>query len=162
VWHSPKNRSYWLHTDNIITQWLKERQALLVAYTQLCQSDFEQGKITEPELLQSFCQLLIDYVSVGHFKVFEKIAAAEESVREGSELDKTLLTGILRSTLLALDFNDAYETAQHSESLLEDLSMLGQQLAQRMDWEDQLIKNYLHVTTENPRKDSPKRSAASL
>lgn len=160
-------------------QWLKERQDLLIAFNEMCQLkqeiseshtiDLKQNilHISETlradtlhlvptsasdqlEPLQSFCQLLIDYVSIGHFKIFEKLAEAKAQLPgKQSELDKNLLTKILRTTLLALDFNDQYENINLAQNyselptLLEDLSKLGEQLAERMDWEDQLIQNYL-------------------
>jgi regulator of sigma D len=148
VWHLRKNRSRWVTTDQVITQWLKERQELLVCFYELCELQTNKNKFSNPDLLGIFFQLLIDYVSMGHFKIFEQLAEAEACSVENPELDKTLMSQILQSTLIMLDYNDKYEKNSQDGILKEDLSALGQNLAHRMDWEDQLIHHYLEITTE--------------
>ena len=83
--------------DLMIRQWLNERQSLLIAYNNLCQTVAKNGSVSNQQM-QAFCQLLIDYLSVGHFKIFEKLAEAQANTAE-PELDKDILAKILRSTL---------------------------------------------------------------
>lgn len=159
-----KNRSPWKATDQLIIKWLQDRQSVLILYNELCQmpantEQLEQMEKTEQAeknnseyqkpMIQSFCQRLMDYISMGHFKIFEKLADAEASCSSTrGELDKNLMTRVLNSTIVALDFNDHFQEYLGSNQLSEHLSKLGQELAHRMDCEDKLIKHYLEVTSE--------------
>lgn len=159
VWQTDSNRSRWVQTNLLIKQWLTERQALLVSYNELCQE--VSGTVNDLQL-QTFCQLLIDYVSMGHFKIFEKLAETQANFSvDHSELEKNLLSKIYQSTMFVLNFNDTYENYQSNSStnpqalrLSDDLSELGEMLAHRMDWEDELIRNYLKITKGNRKEIS--------
>ncbi len=125
--------------DPLIQQWLKQRQAVLVHYSELC-----TGRLSETENLQQFCQTLMDYISNGHFKMFEKLAEFyHASQPHFQELDAALLNKILQTTDHALDFNEKYTDPKDLSALLSDLSPLGESLANRMDWEDEYIKHCL-------------------
>ncbi len=128
--------------DPLMKQWLKQRQDLLVLYSQL--SVIKLFDSAEKEKLELFCQTLVDYVSIGHFKMFEKIAEFYQSYQPAAAgLDGELLNKILTTTDIILDFNDKYLELDNLETLSTDLSHLGENLAQRLDWEDGLIKTYL-------------------
>jgi len=122
--------------DLLVNQWLKHRQEVLVHYSQLSVSQQNQT-----ETLQEFCQILMDYVATGHFKMFEKLADCYSNSQSSSlELDGNLLKKILLTTDVVLDFNDKYTNTENLETLPFDLSHLGESLANRMDWEDEFIK----------------------
>ena len=151
--------------NNMIDQWLKERQELLVLFHQIIHADTNThtdrttdtfadtnikpitGVFTEKDGLQNFCQTLIDYVSLGHFRIFEKLAEAQQKFQTNSKgLNQHLMTKILRTTLFALDFNDKYTANNDQVELKQDLSKLGEHLAHRLDWEDELIQDYLKLS----------------
>ena len=167
--------------DGTIEKWLKERQALLVLYHQLLENPALHSAVPslDTSILTRFCEALIDYISFGHFRVFEKIAEVETlgqndignySVSEiihshrvpekqaHNEQENNLIVNILRTTLFALDFNDKY--AENAEKNLMDLkaNTYSQDLAVRLDWEDELVSNYLRIT-RNLRTAQPKASA---
>ncbi len=128
--------------DPLMKQWLKQRQDLLVLYSQL--SVTKIFDTPEKENLELFCQTLVDYISIGHFKMFEKIAEFYQNYQPNAAgLDGELLNKILETTDIILDFNDKYLDLDNLSALSEDLSHLGETLAHRMDWEDGLIKAYL-------------------
>ena len=131
------------NVDPLIQGWLKHRQELLIQYSQVCgahNSDLEK--------LEGFCQTLMDYLATGHFRVFEKLAEYCETCQPYFPgLDANLLEKISQTTDIALDFNDKYTNPKNLEALSEDLSRLGVNLANRMDWEDALIKNYLQISS---------------
>lgn len=152
VLQKDSNRSRWVQMNSMITEWQLERQALLVSYNDVCQTQIKEGKVSDQQL-QTFCQLLIDYVLSAHLKIFEKIAAAQASVSsDHAALDKNVLSQILKSSLAALEFNDNYENyngnpnPSEAAQLSKDLSQIGQIMENRMEWEDKLIKNYLNIT----------------
>lgn len=140
----------WTDTDTIIDNWLQERQALLVIFTQLCQA---KSFLYSPHLkskLDQFCQLLVDYVSAGQFEVFEKIFEAS-SLDRSQSFDKQVFVSILRSTLFALDFNDKYAKAEQYDALEHDLSKLGEHFARRLELEDYIIDLYVEALRQlNP------------
>lgn len=154
-------RPRWFETDEIIKHWLKERQALLILYYELCRLVCSHHPQTAKAMLPKFCQILIDYVSAGHFEVFEKLADAEAKCLPEVSLDRDLLVKILGTTHMALLFNDKHSPLKDFATLREDLSALGEQLADRMKWEDLLIKEYLKITREPPAP-SPASRAPSI
>ena len=147
VKHTAKD---WEGTDRIINTWLEERQEMLVIFHYLCQlRPFD--KVDEVRLeLESFCQILVDYVSCGQFEVFEKIADAAERQPQPVALDHKLMVGILKTTMAALDFSDKYSQSSAWQTLAQDLSHLSEQLARRMEWEDKLIDLYAAATQQQP------------
>lgn len=146
LWQMTKDRSQWEKTDKVIDAWLKERQDLLVLFHQIARiSPFEEDMPEDDkEILIRFCQTLIDYISAGHFEIFEKIAEMSQ-VKQGDHLglDRELLVKISRTTLQALDFNDECTGQKNWAQLRKDLSLLGEFLAQRFDLEDELIGSYM-------------------
>lgn len=94
-------------------------------------------------LLQEFCQILVDYIATAHFSLYERISAGTERRRSVAELAAKLYPAIAETTQVALDFNDKYDCEDHCNNLShlqEDLSKLGEVLAQRIELEDQIIK----------------------
>lgn len=142
-----------LKTDHLITQWLKDRQEVLVLFNELCHKHSRESLNFEIELLHSFCQTLLDYISLGHFKAFEKLAEVCQVCRsEHQGLDRQLLNKILLTTDNALDFNEKYKEPVDFLTFHIDLSILGEHLAHRIEWEDQLIHMY-HQITSNHRTE---------
>lgn len=146
LWKPTGNRARWSRSDMLIEQWLMGRQELLVSFNRVAQCEPFQENPFKKETLLHFCQILIDYLSVGHFQILETLAKAKESCHSSSELDKKLLDKILSTTLVGLSFNDKHAEADHLEELLPDLSNLGVQLAHRMEYEDILVHQYLTLT----------------
>jgi regulator of sigma D len=107
-------------------------------------SDPENNYDTE---LQQFCEIMVDYVSVGHFEVFEQITKEAEIFGNDQGLDKSpeLIDKIQTTTELILDFNDKYITAKDLDALIIDLAALGETFVQRFADEDVLI-DLLHST----------------
>jgi len=102
-----------------------------------------RGKIPAKELLQEFCQVLVDYLAAGHFSLYERIANGTERRRGVADQAAQIYPLIADSTQAALDFNDKYD-GQHFEiamSFHKDLSKLGEILASRIEMEDRLIGN---------------------
>lgn len=94
-------------------------------------------------VLQEFCQILVDYIATAHFGLYERISSGQERRREIAAVAEQLYPRIADSTQAALDFNDKYDCGDHCtnlENLQQDLSTLGEVLAQRIELEDRLIK----------------------
>jgi regulator of sigma D len=127
--------------NQLIQKWLNERQSLIVAFNHLCSLRPFTAEISEP--LQEFCQLLVDYVSLGHFEVYEYIVnAVEQCPQPKVQIPKRLLLALMDTTVSALDFNDKYQVERKTDQLDADLSKLGLRFAQRLEWEDSLLEAY--------------------
>jgi len=137
----------WGTVDKLIRHWLKERQELIVLY---CKVDGLK-ELTPKETpiavkVQALCQVLIDYVSAGHFEIYnELMKEAEEFNEDYRDLVARLFPQIEKSTELALEFNDRYATVEQCEKSLQtlarDLNALGMVMVERFELEDQLIES---------------------
>ncbi len=131
-----------------ISKWLLERQECIVTLHHLCSyRPFTPAKAScILPILNEFCELLMDYISRGHFEIYEKLNIAIEEQRETSNKMPALwLTSLLATTSTCLDFNDKYELTSDLGQLEPDLSKLALQLAQRLDIEDKMITIYRHA-----------------
>ncbi|GLS82270.1 sigma D regulator [Paraferrimonas haliotis] len=137
----------WGGADNLIDQWLVHRGNLLAGYCELANlPPYEQEQRQLPDLAQigKFCALLVDYVSEGHFGVYnEVVSACETNGQCNIELARKLMPQIAKTTDFALDFHDKYTAmTSHNEliNLDEELSKLGQVLESRFALEDKLLE----------------------
>lgn len=144
-------RERWGGVSDIIDRWLLSRQALLVRFCALSEKKaFSEGDNEAGDNLRQLCQQLMDYVSAGHFEVYEQL------IREGKDFgDKTALEecrslyqGIDGTTDIAVDFNDKYLETDDLSSLAQDLSQLGEALESRFESEDKMIA-LLHTAHKN-------------
>lgn len=133
--------------DHTITAWLKERQELIVLYCALCgvrelSSTLEEQRVLEQ--LNSFCQVLVDYLSAGHFEIFESIIEQTKEASPEQDSFHKYYALIEETTPVLLDFNDVYDTQELSQEVLvslpQQLSSIGVALSTRFDLEDKLIK----------------------
>ncbi|MBD3642183.1 MAG: sigma D regulator [Marinobacter sp.] len=141
-------RERWGGVSELIDRWLKERQELLVHYCDLSgESDFSQTEALTEKFVR-LCEVLVDYVSAGHFEIYEQlIQEAREFNDGGLELAAKVYPRIEQTTEIALNFNDRLNGQSLSEAqireLFSELSRLGEVLENRFEMEDFLIE-HLH------------------
>jgi regulator of sigma D len=143
-------------TRKEIKQLISERNEVLALYCNLAGCD--GNKITsaneiDADRLQEFCQLLIDYIATGHFELYSRISEGKERRNEIIKLANTIYPRIEKTTNLAVEFNDTYDSmdkvSDEIKSLLpQQLSQLGEELATRIELEDQLINTLLTPSSE--------------
>lgn len=145
----------WGGVSEIIDSWLTERQQLISHFVNL-----PQNPVTElAEPLQGFCQILVDYLSSGHFEVYEQLLKEGSEFNDGSlEEAQTLFPKIQVSTDAALDFNDTFSafsgvTLKDMHELADQLSRLGESLEERFTLEDQMIE-ILHIAHQDQVYDT--------
>ena len=137
----------WGGVNEMIDRWLEDRQAMLVQYCALSGLDQDLSDLQRGEKLRGFCQILVDYVSAGHFEVYDQLIKEgrefddAEALQEASKLYDTIDT----TTERLLDFNDKYLETDDVSSLSTDLSQLGEALEVRFSTEDRLI-SVLHTS----------------
>ena len=133
-------------TSKMIEELLRERQQVWSMYCELGGMKPFYAEPTLIEAIRRFSQLLIDYVSLGHFGVYRRIIDGTERRVKTVETAEQIYPTIEEATDVALAFNDKYEqidTAQVTSELEGDLSRLGEALAIRFDLEDQLMASLL-------------------
>lgn len=140
-----KAQQRWGGANQLIDKWLESRQDLLVAYCELANLPpfaREDSALPSATEIKRFCQILVDYISAGHFEVFEKVRTNGDNPDAVAQL----LPQIYHSTDIAIAFNDKYTKLNDTEMLegFDDaLSRLVHYLEQRFELEDQLI-SYLY------------------
>ncbi len=143
---SEQAKQRWAGVDTTIDTWLLERQNLLIEYFKLAglpPYERESQALPAKHDISNFCSLLMDYISAGHFEVYEQIIKNSRSAPESTQaLAEQLFPLISETTDLALDFNDRYGQLEHDHELDnfdQALSGLGEVLEMRMKFEDQLL-----------------------
>ena len=132
----------WGGVSEIIDRWLNERQELIVLYCSINGMDqFDDDKRPVANKLKELCQILVDYVSAGHFEVYEQLIQEALEFNDGSiKVAESILPLIENNTSHCLDFNDSCENICNIQKLQESLSNLGETLEERFNLEDQLIE----------------------
>ncbi|MEJ2452976.1 MAG: Rsd/AlgQ family anti-sigma factor [Candidatus Thiodiazotropha sp.] len=134
------------NTKDLIEKLLKERQEMLVLFCQVAGLEPYRRSSSLDSLLQAFCQVLIDYTAFGHFEVFGRISEGNERRTGVIRVAEEIYPDFVIASEAAVTFNDKYDISDHElglEHLSEDLSRLGEELAVRIELEDQLLATML-------------------
>ena len=129
-------------TEEIISKLLSERQDVLVRFCRVAGLDPFTPDQPSREMIEEFCQVLVDYSAFGHFEVYSRILPGEERRQQVLEVANRIYPQIAESTEFAVAFNDKYDALTHTEPLdhlNDDLAKLGEEIAMRIDVEDQLL-----------------------
>ena len=131
------------HDHRVIQELLDERKQLRGLYAGLVKlGPFTSGKPPETTL-REFCQVLVDYISLGHFEMYPRLTDIPERRERVQALANSLYPRFMEATDAAIVFNDTYEVLAGDavrSSLELDLVKLGEALATRFALEDQLIE----------------------
>jgi regulator of sigma D len=137
-------------TRKEIKQLIAERNNVLSQYYNLASHADQNPGDNEAtlELLQEFCQDMVDYLATGHFEIYRRIEEKEERRSEIVQLADQIFNRISETTAVAVAFNDLYDTSANFNpdvlgQLPEQLSKLGEELATRIDLEDRFINTLL-------------------
>jgi regulator of sigma D len=128
--------------DAIIDAWLIERQVLLTQFVALPQMSVADNVIKE---LHSFCEAMVDYSSRGHFNVYEQLLKhITQYSSEHAGNAQVVLGKIHDTTDKIVIFDDEYGAVEKLS--IQDighfsgrLSRLGEVLAERFNYEDELM-----------------------
>jgi regulator of sigma D len=135
----------WHRIEALVKEWLEERRHLIYL---LCAIQGIRGLTFEGMpvhfRVQQFCQVLMDYISAGHFEIYRELIREGRSFhRENPALIAKILEQLEDSTDEALAFNEDFDTPEHCEQMLDTLPMrlsqLLEKLEERFALEDQLI-----------------------
>ena len=121
---------------------LETRTDTLTLYSRLAGMRPYQANNKVIKLLQEFCETLVDYTASAHFQLYRYIEEDAERRTGVKELAAKIYPDIAASTRFILDFNEKYDSEDHCKNLSnldQDLSKLGEVLADRISMEDQVI-----------------------
>jgi regulator of sigma D len=142
-------RDYWQGVDKVVERWLNDRQEVIRFYCAISSlKSYTNKEVPITVRVRAFCQVLVDYVSAGHFEVYEQLSReAKTFADKHTKVVELLFSAINTTTETALHFNDLYDTDAHCQEMLSllprALSELGMALEERFELEDKLI-NILH------------------
>lgn len=129
--------------SSLIQELHKERREVWSLYCRIAElKPFSSGQQVQ-DTLTEFSQMLVDYVSLGHFGIFQRIIDGNERRQSILEAANDIYPGFVETTDAAVLFNDKYEKAEaakYATELEQDLSVLGENLAKRIDLEDRLCE----------------------
>ncbi|CAM3785225.1 Regulator of sigma D [Vibrio aerogenes CECT 7868] len=144
-----RTQEQWGGSNEVIDHWLDTRQSLLVKYCRLVTKQPNSTRNTISELptiheIHSFCRRLVDYISTGHFKIYDTVKAKWESTgfTATDDINRTYIA-IVETTDPLLNFADKYLDMKDGDQLENfdlELSELGEVLEVRFEVEDQLIQ----------------------
>lgn len=130
-------------TSQLIANMLTERDQLLRLILQASNMSREDTADLDHDLLDEFCQALVDYIASGHFGLYERIVEGTERRKGVAELAIKLYPHIEETTQAALAFNEKYDADRVDIDVVQlhvKLSALGEELTSRIECEDQLIQ----------------------
>ncbi|MBT2371690.1 sigma D regulator [Pseudomonas fluorescens] len=127
----------WGGVHKLIDGWLKARHELVQAFDALGAKPEALGENRKP--LQEFCGVLLDYVSAGHFGVYEQLSDEAKAFKDerGLELADTIYPRIDEITKKLVEFNDLCDKG---ECVAAKFKELGGLLHERFELEDCLIE----------------------
>jgi len=134
------SRSRFAGRFEAVDRWLDSRKDVLVHYLQLT-----SGQVALPSrtAIAEFCNALVDYVSAGHFEIYQALLhQAEQTGPDARAVVNEQYPRLAASTDLALAFTDRYAEPEDElmiERLDADLAALGVALAERLEREDNLL-----------------------
>ncbi len=129
-------------TREMIDKLLEERQEMLTLFCKVAGLEpYTSDKPVQAQL-GAFCQVLMDYMAFGHFEIYDRISRGDERRSSVVSVAEEVYPKVVEATDIAVAFNDKYDISDHELILSElpkDLSMLGEQLATRIEMEDRLV-----------------------
>lgn len=137
-------------TRDEIKRLIEDRNTVLSQYYNLAkQSEDTEADVSNTlELLEEFCQELVDYMAAGHFEIYRRIEEGNERRDDITQLAEKIMPRINDTTQVAIAFNDIYEQTDNIDDnavkkLPGYLAKLGEELATRIDLEDRFINTLL-------------------
>lgn len=130
-------------TQEMVRKLLSERQEMLSMFCRVAGLQPYSEPAPGADLLQEFCQVLVDYSAFGHFEIYERIVAGRERRVQVVTVAREVYPRIAEASEVAVEFNDKYDASNHRLDLHQldrDLCKLGEELAVRIEMEDRIIQ----------------------
>lgn len=135
------------HAQHLVTELKQERDEVWALYCQIADLKPFSGNADIKLILKKFAEVMVDYVSLGHFGIYERLLAGKERRENVLTSATDCYPEFSKTTEAVVSFNDQYDDTKlkfNTDNLESDLSKLGENLAQRMEIEDRLCSLLLH------------------
>ncbi len=132
---------------NLVIELQQERHQVWSLYCQIAELKPFNDDADIKLMLKNFSEIMVDYVSLGHFGIYERLLAGTERRDSVLTSAKKIYPEFSRTTEAVVAFNDQYDDSKRkfsTASLEADLSKLGENLAKRIEIEDQLCNLLLN------------------
>jgi regulator of sigma D len=129
-------------TNFVVDKLNAKRQEIWLLYGFLAAEDLSETDESIEVLIKNFCQTLVDYISLGHFSVYQRVLEGNERRKKTIEVVERVYPSIAAATDKILSFSEQCQqcgTSTDRLKMLEQLSALGEHLAIRCELEDMLI-----------------------
>ena len=129
-------------SHSLIQELVATRNQMLALFTQLAEFKPFVSDEGTCEVLQEFCETLVDYTLQAHLNLYRYLEEKLEKRKRVLDLAEQVYPRILATTEIISNFNDQCEEINDdldASHLDVDLSKLGEALAVRIELEDQLI-----------------------
>lgn len=130
-------------THDMVQKLLSERQEMLSMFCRVAGLEPYTESVPSAEVLQEFCQVLVDYSAFSHFEIYERIVAGRERRGQVVDVAREVYPRIAEASEVAVEFNDKYDASDHTLDLHQldrDMCKLGEELAVRIEMEDRIIQ----------------------
>lgn len=127
---------------NLIRELVDVRSTVLSLYGDLATNHANGDAQEVIDMLENFCQALIDYTADAHFRLYRYIDEKKERRHQVVAVADKVYPDIVATTRTILNFNEKYDFDDQEPQLSDlkaDLSLLGECLADRIELEDQVI-----------------------
>jgi len=138
--HSVQDRR--AESQHLIKELVPHRSHMLGSFNELLSLRPFEDETGTAELLNRFCNAMIDYTADAHFRLYRYIEEGRERRNAVINVADRVYDAIVATTDTIVAFNDRYGVSLGQipfQSLEADLSALGETLAERIEHEDQLI-----------------------
>ena len=133
--------------QHLVTELQQERHEVWSLYCQIAELKPFNGNSNIKQILKQFAEVMVDYVSLGHFGIYERLLAGTERRDRVLTNARAIYPEFSKTTDDVVSFNDQYDHTKRKfniKNLESDLSKLGESLAKRMEIEDRLCNLLLH------------------
>lgn len=142
-------KPHWNDYSDVLNYWHMLRQDLIVEYAKITSmadaSKTRQRSLPSEQELSDFFASLVDYISAGHFKIYNMILDKwNEAGIQPTRLTDALYYRIVSTTNPLLEINDKYVDSivdeDNCQEFVRDLSIIGELMEQRFELEDRIIQ----------------------
>ncbi len=135
-----------VNSRRILESLIHSRTETLAQYKHVMSyQPFEMSDILQ-EVLEDFCELLVDYAAKAHFNLYKHLDNNTERRKSVLNIADSVYPSLLDNTQKILDFHDQYnsDVSQMAWDKLENcLNDVGELLADRISFEDDIINAIL-------------------
>jgi regulator of sigma D len=132
------------NNHKLVAELRTERKQVWSLYFKVGEKKPFSNTVETQPLVTEFNQLLIDYISLGHFGIYERLLAGNERRESVLTAAKRIYPEFSKITDAVVSFNDKYDAQNNKKITMKDLetdlSLLGENLAKRIDLEDELCE----------------------